>query len=156
MKKSIMLLSVLGIILFLSACSENSKEVKESKLPEQVKADITAPEEVALNEATILEVRVTQGKEAVDNADEVKFEVWKGHNKDESKMFKGEHVKEGTYKIKTSFSEDGIYYVQTHVTARDMHVMPIRHILAGDVSEEELNALEESLDHDHDEDGHQH
>jgi YtkA-like len=156
MTKYIMLLSVLGIILFLSACSENSKEVEESKLPEQVNADIKAPEEVPLNEETVLEVEVTQGKEAVDDADEVKFEVWKGSNKDDSKIFEAEHAKDGTYKIKTSFNEDGIYYVQTHVTARDMHVMPIRHILAGDVPEEEMKALEESLDHDHDEDDHQH
>ncbi|OIU71856.1 FixH family protein [Rossellomorea aquimaris] len=159
MRKSIMLIIMLVMMLFLSACSQNDNEVKsvkEDKLPQQVEAAIKAPEEVPLNEETVLEVKVTQGKEAVDDAEEVKFEVWKGSNKDDSKMFEGEYVKEGTYKIKTSFNEDGIYYVQTHVTARDMHVMPIRHILAGDVPEEELKALEESLDHDLDEDGHQH
>jgi YtkA-like len=155
MGKSIMLLIMLVMMLLLSACSENSSEdktVKDDKSPQQLKADIAAPEEVFLNKETVLEVKVTQGKKAVDDAD-VKFKVWKGSNIDDSKMFDAEHVKEGTYKIKTSFSEDGIYYVQTHVTASDMYVMPITHILAGDVPEEELKALEESLDHDH---GHQH
>ncbi|XXM72555.1 FixH family protein [Lysinibacillus sphaericus] len=159
MRKSIMLLIMLVMMLLLSACSENNNEgksVKEDNLPQQVEADIKAPEEVPLNEETVLEVKVTQGKEEVDDADEVKFEVWKGSNKDDSKMFEGEFVKGGTYRIKTSFNEDGIYYVQTHVTAREMHVMPIRHVLAGDVPEEEVKALEESLDHDHDDDGHQH
>ncbi|WP_166740112.1 hypothetical protein [Halalkalibacterium halodurans] len=41
------------------------------------------------------------------------------------------------------FLEDGIYFVQAHVTARGLHVMPTERLIVGDVSEEELESLEE-------------
>ncbi|MGR3764468.1 FixH family protein [Rossellomorea sp. NS-SX7] len=161
MKKILMLLMMVSAILYLSACTENSDEAKpdtSESIPEQVSAEIMVPEKVSLSEETILKVQVLQGEEKVEDADEVKFEVWKGSNKDDSEMIEAEHMKDGIYQVETSFEEDGIYYVQTHVTARDMHVMPIKHIIAGNVSEEELKALEEESghQHDHDESDHQH
>ncbi|WP_156509930.1 hypothetical protein [Rossellomorea aquimaris] len=54
----------------------------------------------------------------------------------------------GIYTIKKTFKEEGIYYVQTHVTARDMHVMPKKQFVVGEVSAEEMKA-DESEGEDH-------
>lgn len=159
MKRFMMLLTMLIGIMIMSACTEGSDQDKPDSnetMPEQVKAEIMAPEEVSLNQETNLKVKVSQGEENVEDADEVKFEIWKGSNKDDSEMIEAEHMKDGIYQVETMFKEDGIYYVQTHVTARDMHVMPIKHIIAGNVSEEELKSLEEETNHDHSESDHQH
>jgi hypothetical protein len=59
---------------------------------------------------------------------------------------------------KRPLNEDGIYYVQTHVTARGLHIMPKKQFAVGNVSKEELNSIKDEFQnqeqsHDH---GHHH
>ncbi|PLS18224.1 hypothetical protein CVD28_08020 [Bacillus sp. M6-12] len=43
-------------------------------------------------------------------------------------MLKTDHKKEGIYTAKNTFTTGGIYYVQSHVTARSLHSMPKKKI----------------------------
>ena len=61
----------------------------------------------------------------------------------ESEMIKATHEKDGVYSIRKTFKEAGIYYVQTHVTARDMHVMPKKQFLVGNISKEEMEKIKQ-------------
>jgi hypothetical protein len=131
-------------LLFVSACTANTKQSdSESNVTELVEAEIIMPDEISLNQGNVLKVQLTQGEENVEDAEDVQFEIWQANDKENSKMIEAKHENDGIYSVKKTFQEDGIYYVQTHVTARDMHVMPKKQFVVGEVSEEELKALEE-------------
>jgi uncharacterized protein YxeA len=144
MKKFLM---ALFMMLFVFAgCSQqhnhNDANSNKNELPEEVKVEVkTNPTELKPHEATELQAIVTQGKEQVKDADEVKFEVWK-QGEEGHQMLKAKHKGKGVYTAETTFPDDGIYYVVAHTTARDMHVMPKVEVKVGNA---------EAAAHNHDE-----
>lgn len=88
------------------------------------------PEEIIPDQEVIVEAHVTQGDEKVEDASEVKFEIFKSGVK-ETEMIKGEHKGEGVYSMKKTFKEEGSYSVVAHVTARDLHSMPKKDFQVG-------------------------
>lgn len=80
----------------------------------------------------------------MEDADEVTFEIWKANEKEKAFLIDAPHDKNGIYKAGTSFITDGVYFIQTHVTARDMHVMPKQQFTVGNVTEDELKSAEEA------------
>lgn len=136
-------------LLLASGCTANTESS-----PERLEADILLPGEISLNQENVLKVQVTQGKEKVEDAEDIQFEIWKSNNKEDSELIDAQHESGGTYRVKKAFKEEGIYYVQTHVSARGLHVMPKKQLIVGNVSEEELDSLnKESQDQ---EQGHGH
>ena len=118
-------------LVLLTACSK--KEVFEDvEAPLLIAVELTVTEKVEVNETVVMEAVVTQGVEKVEDASEVVFEVWEEGKKTESEMIESANEKEGLYRAETSFDHDGIFHIQVHVTARDMHVMPKREVTVGD------------------------
>lgn len=159
MKKLYISMFMLISLFFVTACTANTDQSKENKTPELVEVHIELPEKVTPQQESILKVHVTQGKENVDDADDIEFEIWKANDKDNSELIKAQHEKDGIYSVKKTFSDDGVYYVQTHVTARDMHVMPKKQFIVGNVSDEELKSLKEETEsqgHSENNEGHHH
>ncbi|PLR67526.1 MULTISPECIES: FixH family protein [Bacillaceae] len=137
-------LFLLAGALFMTACTADSgKNTAEGSL--MVNADIQLPSEISKNEEETFAVAVTQGKEAVEDASGVEFEIWKAKSKEDSEMIKAVHKGKGVYEINKTFNEDGVYFVQTHVTARDLHVMPKKEFIVGEVTEEELKKADEPV-----------
>jgi YtkA-like len=138
MKKSLLFLLVGLLALFISACGSSNEDnsASEEKKLEPISANLDVPEKGDKGEAISLSTKVTQGDENVEDAHEVKYEVWKNGHKQESEMIEAKHDKGGVYKAETTFDEDGIYTVQVHVTARDMHTMPKAEITIGEVHED--------------------
>lgn len=138
-------------LLVLGACGEDksatSTEIAQSMEP--IEAELTVPKTVDLEQTVKLSVRVTQEEEPVDDADEVKFEVWKNDSKEESKMVKARLTSDGVYEADASFSTDGIYTVQSHVTARALHTMPTQLITVGHPEAEDAEAEGTNDDHHH-------
>ena len=158
MNKKLSTVAFFVTLLLLSACTANSNQ-SNNETPKIVNAQIMIPGKISLNKESVLSVRVTQGSDNVDDADEVQFEIWKENNKEDSEMIEAQHEKDGIYTVKKTFKEDGIYYVQTHVTARDMHVMPKKPFIVGIATEEELKKLEkesQKQDAPHDNSGSHH
>ncbi len=113
------------LLLVTAACSAGKDGANPNgKAPEMVNANIMLPETIAVNREATLKVQVTQGQDYVDDAADVQFEIWKEDGKENSEMIEAKHEGKGIYSVTKTFHEEGIYYVQTHVTARDMHVMP--------------------------------
>lgn len=136
------------IVSLLVACGgEELEGLQDNDVPEMVEVEIILPE-IEPGEEMVLQTKVTQGEENVDDAQEVEFEIWEHGNKEESDMISGDHQGEGIYKISYTFAKDGIYNVTSHVTARGMHVMPTEQVIVGDVSDDELKPLEEESGHD--------
>ncbi|MDZ5474172.1 FixH family protein [Bacillus sp. 31A1R] len=117
MKKWIIIL----LIMALSGCG-----VKEDELPELIEVKFrTNPEEIKINEEVQLVATVVQGKEQVDDASKVQFELWKeGTSEDQHLKLSTKHQKDGIYIVKYTFEEPGKYYIISHTTARGLHVMP--------------------------------
>lgn len=74
-----------------------------------------------------IEIEVTQDGEPVDDANDVDIEI-RFADSDEGAFIKADHQGEGLYSIAHTFKEEGLYEVQSHVTARGMHVMPVESI----------------------------
>ncbi len=133
MKKPIILLMLLLFTIFTAACSKESIDEE----PQFLDVELTInPEKAELNEPVIFEAKVTYGTEKVTDADEVKFEIWRAHAEEHEKIVV-EHDENGIYRLEKSFSEEGTYYVYSHVTARNMHNMPKKEFVIGKPSEPE-------------------
>ncbi|MGG4490223.1 FixH family protein [Metabacillus idriensis] len=155
MKRILSALFLLTCVLFSAACaSESGDKTAEGSL--MVNADIRLPAEISRNKEETISVAVTQGDEAVDDASDVQFEIWKAGSKDDSEMIKAVHKGKGIYEIKKTFSEDGPYFVQTHVTARDLHVMPKKEFTVGKAAEEESVKADEHEKEENTGDDHSH
>ncbi|MGN7176113.1 FixH family protein [Paenibacillus sp. FSL R5-0490] len=152
MKK--ILFSLMAGLLVLGGCSQSDEEkpAKNDEVPQIIEAVIEVPETINPGERVTLAVTVKQGGEAVKDADEVKFEVWQEGQKENGKMIEAKHGSEGKYTAEHAFAEEGLYYVQSHVTARSQHTMPMVSVQVG-----EVKAGDSETGHDQEnEDGHSH
>jgi hypothetical protein len=158
-KKFIGFMAIFMLALMLTACSEEKSE--ENELPIlDVELTVT-PEKAEPGEAVTIEAKVTYGDEDVTDANEVTFEIWRAHDEEHEKV-EIEHAEKGIYRHEKTFSEEGTYYVISHVTARDMHNMPKKEFVVGEASEPEespssthMNHSEDEHSSDHGEDGHE-
>ncbi|SEQ45076.1 FixH family protein [Piscibacillus halophilus] len=152
MKKLLFLL----IILILSACAsnaddENSNDETEDTLT-PISVEILMDDQLEVGEHT-LQAKVTHNDEPVTEADEVEFEVWQQGQKEESTFVTAEEDEEGLYTAEYNFQEDGIYHIQSHVTAKSQHVMPKHQVQVGnptETDEHEAHEDEDGHDHSHD------
>lgn len=146
---------VFGLIgLFVLGACGTEKEAESAAVPqsmEPVEAELTVAATAEKGEAVPLSVTVTQDGQPVDDADEIKFEVWKNGAKEESEMIKASLTKDGVYEAETTFAEEAVYTVQVHVTARSMHTMPTTNVTVGhpETAAEAEEEEEESEHHQH-------
>lgn len=86
--------------------------------------EMNLPEDVRAGKEIRIEVRITHGGKPVNDADEVKFEIWKkGAPKGEHEKIDAKKSGDGVYSIQHTFAEAGEYKVMYHVTAKGGHVM---------------------------------
>ena len=135
MKK--LLISLVVIASVLAGCNNTDTAKTDDSTSHnegtsvEVKVDIQTPEKVQLGKNVDLVAHVTQGGKDVDDADEVKFELWESGNRDHGQMLEGKLDKDGLYKATTKFNHDGVYYMYAHTTARGLHTMPKQKIVVG-------------------------
>ncbi|MFS0864443.1 FixH family protein [Fredinandcohnia sp. 179-A 10B2 NHS] len=157
MKKIIVIL-VLGLTLGLVACNTTTEKDTGSTELIPIAVDITIqPDTINPGDEVTISATVTQGEDAVEDADEVKFEISQD-GKDESEFLEGEHSKDGQYVVTKTFEEDAIYYVTAHVTARSMHNMPKVEVVVGspDAKTEETTGSNNTHEHPTSQHGHGH
>ena len=118
--------------LLLAGCgTEETGSAGTGDPIEEVMVEFNTEQQADPAEEVVLSVTVTQADEAVEDADEVVYEVWESGNRDNSEMIPAEHTENGIYEAETSFEEEGLYYMQVHTTARGLHVMPKQEITVG-------------------------
>jgi len=151
MKK--LLLVVVPLLLMVVGCTSAPEEKTSMEI---VEVEMGIPENVTEQEEVVVKTLVTQGEEKVEDAKEVQFEIWNVEKgKENSVLLDAEHVGDGVYEVKHSFEDKGVYRVQSHVTARDMHVMPTKQMVVGDMSQEQIDViLEQEKEEEHDGEGH--
>lgn len=138
---------MLGMIIGLVILSACGKEVDDGSavqvLPLEVKLTIT--EQAEVGDAVKMEALVKYGDEKVSDADKVIYEVWEEGKKDDSVMIDSVNGKDGTYTAETSFDHDGLFHIQVHVDAKNLHTMPVKQVTIG----EGAHAAGEEHGHDH-------
>jgi hypothetical protein len=138
MKKILFLSFMVLSVFIISACNnKEQQEQADDKVPEFVEVNLSVtPEPGKANEPIVFEAKVTQGEENVEDADEVKFEIWRAKDEKHEKI-EVEHSEDGIYRLEKAFEQEGTYYIISHVTARDMHNMPKKEFVVGTASEPE-------------------
>lgn len=150
MRYLLVTLIIVFVSLFTIACSQQEVDEEPQFLDVQLEA---SPEKADVNEEITFEAKVTYGTEEVNDADEVKFEVWRSQAEEHEKIVV-EHAENGVYRLKKSFAEEGTYYIIAHVTARSMHNMPKSEFVVGNPSEPEdgsstdMDDMDDMDDHD--------
>ena len=118
--------------LLLGACgSEQSASSGAGDPIQEVMVEFNTEQQAEPAEDIVLSITLTQGDQAVEDADEVVYEVWESGDRNNSEMIPAEHTEDGVYEAETSFEEEGLYYMQAHATARSLHVMPKQEITVG-------------------------
>ncbi|RKD73294.1 YtkA-like protein [Sinobaca qinghaiensis] len=114
------------MLLLLSACGGSGESEAESEPPstEPIEVAIHTDETVEAGKAVQVEAQVEQEGEAVEDANEVLFEIWREGEQETGEQIEGEHKSGGEYTLEYTFEESGTYFITAHVTARNMHSMP--------------------------------
>ncbi|OUM90909.1 MAG: hypothetical protein BAA01_00315 [Bacillus thermozeamaize] len=141
-QRSVVMLGLVTMLAWLlMACgnvhepSEGEHKLGNPSEPVMVEF-VTAADSLEPNKDVKLQVKVTQGGNAVSDADEVIFEIWKEGNKEGAEKIPAHHEGDGIYSIAYRFPESGNYEVIAHVTARGMHTMPQQTFHVGGVTKE--------------------
>ncbi|MEH7128259.1 FixH family protein [Neobacillus drentensis] len=143
MKKLFVFLMTILCLSIVISCS-NKKEQADD-LPQMVDVVLSVkPDPGKINEPITFEAKVTQGKDKVADA-EVIFEFWRSKD-DKHEKVEIKHTENGIYRLEKSFSQEGTYYIISHVTARDMHNMPKKEFTIGTPSEPEDAAKKDTMD----------
>ncbi|MBY0062472.1 MULTISPECIES: FixH family protein [Priestia] len=126
MKKRISI-SIISLCLLLTACGQEPAQSTNAEQPKPLNVNLQGPEALRKNESGNYKAEVTYGNEKVNNDDVelIEFEIEKKDGDGKGKMLKPKQIGEGVYEIQTSFSEPGTYTVQSHVSAKGTHNMPL-------------------------------
>lgn len=146
------LYSLVAVPFLLVGCGDEQEveTLDNMEMPAIVEVDIQTTEQLNAGETIELAARVTQDEEAVNDAKEVKFEVWESGLRDEGEMIEGQLTEDGVYVAEHTFDHDGVFYMFAHTTARGMHVMPKQELIVGnpDMSKVLEDTSSNSMDHD--------
>lgn len=149
------LYSLVAVPFLLGGCGDDPEveTLDTAEVPAIVDVHIQTAEQLNAGEKIQLAARVTQDDEAVNDAKEVKFEVWESGLRDEGEMLDGELTEDGIYVADYTFDHDGVYYMFAHTTARGMHVMPKQELIVGnpDMSKVLEDTSSNSMEHDEEE-----
>ncbi|MCM3711293.1 FixH family protein [Sporosarcina luteola] len=146
MNKKYKLLGLMIGLVVLSACE---KDVDDGSAVEvlPLEVELTVTEQAEIGDTVKMEALVTYGDEKVSDADKVVYEVWEEGKKDDSVMIDSINEKDGTYTAETSFDQDGLFNIQVHVDAKDLHTMPVKQVTIGQGAHAE--GEEQGHEHDH-------
>lgn len=148
MKKRYLGVSTVLMTVLLTACGQGDAETNTSEVDEEmavlpIVVDLTVPETGESDEAIQLFTTVTHDEKKVDDADEVEYEIWEEGKKEDSWKVQSNQSSDGIYEGEATFDHNGLYHVQVHVTARDMHTMPLKEITIGEgTPSEEVDAAD--------------
>ena len=131
-------IALMLLMLLLAACGEEGSSAGTGEMPQEVEVEFNTGETADPGEEVLLSATVTQGSEAVEDADEVVFEVWQSGARENSEMLEGTHTQGGVYEHAWTAGEEGLYFIQAHTTARRMHVMPKMELTVGNPDPETI------------------
>lgn len=129
-KKRYALISVMIMMaIALAACNDS----KANKSDELVMADpimvdlMLNADTVAVGEKVLIQAKVNQAGEPVEDASKVEFEIIREGGGMQVKV-PVQHIESGVYELEKAFNKPGTYRITSHVTARGQHSMPLKEL----------------------------
>ncbi|MBQ0140805.1 MAG: FixH family protein [Kurthia sp.] len=129
------MISLFAVSILLSGCSSEDDKATADKTPStltEVKVKFLTPEKNSNQTELLLQVEVTQGKEKIEDATSVQFEIWpSGERKTNAQLVDAKYVENGIYEATAKVKADSVYYAYAHTEARGLHVMPKQKFIIG-------------------------
>ncbi|WP_150223981.1 FixH family protein [Bacillus atrophaeus] len=141
MKRGLSFCFLIIFMLLLTSCTVDPNAADQYVQSKQLDVEMILSSSLSKNKEQELKIKLTQEGIKVENATNVKFEIWKENHQEHSEVVKARYDNNGTYVAKKTFTDDGLYNIKADVKTRDLHVMPTRQVIVGKLSEEEKNAL---------------
>ncbi|CDO03555.1 hypothetical protein BN988_02071 [Oceanobacillus picturae] len=154
MKKGITSLVLIGLSLVLAACSLNTGVASLYKEESPLHADIQIPASFKENVEDVISIALEQNGERVENPEFLHAEIWKQDGSLSFPMEEVEQDENGAFYVKKDFDEDGLYFIKLHASSNGSIITPKKQFIVGELSDEELEILqegaqEEEVDHEH-------
>ncbi len=140
-------LSMLLCLTLITACTAT-----EDTTNPVLQADIQLPEQLTLNTPFTLAVTLTNDEQPA----EVIFNIWKAGSKNTTRVLQAEKSEDNLYTVTTHFDEEGLYYVQTQISAGELRAMPKKQFIVGKLSDDEINTLTKQADYPKNVENHHH
>jgi hypothetical protein len=125
-KISSIIISIYALLMIATtACTGKGDQSRTTSLAEETPIKVSfqySPQQPKAMEKVELTVFITQENERVQDADGVKYELWKD-GQDQHELITASKTKDGSYSSLYTFSKPGKYYVIFHVDARGFHNM---------------------------------
>jgi hypothetical protein len=134
------IVSVFFIFLLAACGQEGNKKSEEVNFLDPIEVELTTTTELAVNEEIVTQAFITQNDIPVTDANEVVFEIWQHGNPETYRFIEAQAQGNGIYEVTWSASEEGVYYVFYHVTAKGMHRMEKHQLVVGEVDVESILA----------------
>lgn len=114
---------LLAAAALVAGCGQE-KQPAERTIPEKLEVKFAAaPASPPAGAETTLSVAVEQGGKKVEDADEVKFEIWREGQTEAHTIVPANGAGEGRYEAAYRFEKSAVYYVMYHIDARGLHAM---------------------------------
>lgn len=131
-KKFALFAAMVLMAVALAACNDSKAESNEDMLAEPIIVDLNLSQDsIAAGEKVLIQAKVTQAGEPVEDANKVEFEVLLEGGGVEAKV-PVQHEQEGVYQLEKKFDKPGTYRIISHVTARGQHSMPLKELVVTD------------------------
>ncbi|GEK33472.1 FixH family protein [Kurthia sibirica] len=130
MKKWLFSSMVIVLMLFATGCGK-AENANANKPLQEVKVVFLTAENVKATTTLQLSVKVTQGKNNIDDAAMMDFEVWQSGDRKKSQMISGTHRGDGVYEATVKVKNNAVYYAFAHTEASGLHVMPKQKFIIG-------------------------
>ncbi|PQP84767.1 hypothetical protein C0Q44_09640 [Paenibacillus sp. PCH8] len=128
------------VLIFLTVGCSYEEQSQSGEMPEMIKVQLMIPDKASIKENVSLRIKLTQGDQPVNDADDVQFQVWNEQDEPEAPSLEqgmmsaeeleargattAKSVGDGMYEVVYTFQKPGVYVIQAHVTSGAMHTMP--------------------------------
>ncbi len=149
MKIYVQFLSIFLLSLFLTACSVDKEVVSLYKQEKPLEIDISVPQPLLLNKPQIFKAVLRQEGKVVDDAEYVRFTIWKKDSSIQNEAIIATNNGNGEYTVEKSIDGDGIYYVKVQASANGSKIMPTKQFIVGEISEDMDSVQKQNKEQNH-------
>ncbi|MGM1044695.1 MAG: FixH family protein [Bacillota bacterium] len=128
-KRYALISAMIMVAIALAACSDSKADKNEElMMMDPIIVDLTLnAETAAVGEKVMIQAKVTQSGEPVEDANLVEIEITREGGGMQAKV-PVKHSQGGSYELEKTFKEPGTYRIVSHVTARGQHSMPMKEL----------------------------
>jgi hypothetical protein len=138
--KLLVVLLLIGVCL--TGCTAKITETDESGLPPHLTVEMHLPKQLEIGSKNNFSVEVFKNNQPLEHAELAEFIFWPEGNKEAAITVKATESSPGVYLVSHSITQEGIYLVQSRISAKNEKVLPIKRFAVGSKAVEQLIQME--------------